>query len=476
ELGRLRQAMLLGLARQPLNAPEALTRLIAASRPPRDPALTALALAGQQQRFQRAAFDLTTEGTSEAARQLHQDPRPILPGRARVLLLRLASGLEKGIADAALSIAIRRIVQAGFRPHPFDLPRLLPHIKADPRCLGLAERAFLALLDDPEGADAPSVAHAEITPETWTLFPRGHRVAFLRDERRKHPAKAREMLAVVFKSEPAAMRGDLLAALDVGIGSDDLPLLESLATDRAESVRTIVANLVARVAGTPAFAARLQAAAACFIRQGSGVAGMLRRIGLASSVAFKPPPSAKPAERHAALRQLFDGFSATEIGAAIGLTADDVLGALPADEEAVYDAFSARAARDGDAEMMMRLTEARLAVAEGKRRSPAAALAWLAGNLTAPVSVDFAKRLLAGDALQATLRHLHEATTPAAMKDDGTLVFTAALLPEALLAPFLEMIAPLPPAIGRPARDFAELTLALSRSSLERNLTDDDRD
>src|SRR5579872_2044006 len=155
ELGRLRHAMLLGLARQPLNPPEALRRLIAASRPQRDPALTALALAGQQQRFQRPTLDQAVGVASEAARRMHHDPRPIMPEPARRLLLRLANSLDKGAADAILCVAMRRIRRRGFRAHPFDLPQLLPRLKDDPRWLGLAERAFRALIDGPQVADGP---------------------------------------------------------------------------------------------------------------------------------------------------------------------------------------------------------------------------------------------------------------------------------------------------------------------------------
>jgi hypothetical protein len=155
-------------------------------------------------------------------------------------------------------------------------------------------------------ADAPGLLQAEITPESWTTFPKAHRVAFLRDYRRKHPAEARKLVEDVFKSEPAAVRGDLLAALEVGLSRDDLPWLESLATDRAESVRTIAARLVACVPGT--FTARLAEAARCFVR--SSVGGILSRIGLAStSAVFKPPSTAAGTDRSDVLAKLFDGLS-----------------------------------------------------------------------------------------------------------------------------------------------------------------------
>src|SRR5262249_7199833 len=160
---------LLGIARQPIVPPETLKPLLAAAAPDRDPALALLALAGQQQRFQQGGVFEKVEATPEAAQRLHQDQRPILPEPARPALLRLASGVEKGAADAVLSVAVRRIAAAGFRLHPFDLPSLIAHIKGDAQCLGLAERAFLALVSDAAVADAAGLLHGEATRETWTL-------------------------------------------------------------------------------------------------------------------------------------------------------------------------------------------------------------------------------------------------------------------------------------------------------------------
>ena len=162
------------------------------------------------------------------------------------------------------------------------------------------------------------------------------------------------------------------------------------------------------------------------------------------------------------LAKLFAGFSAAEISAAAGLTAADVIGSLPVDEEAVYAALSSRAARDGDNATMERLVGARLASAESETYSPANVLAWLADSLTEPVSVEFGKTLLGSAALQAALQRLQDADAPRSLKDDGTLLWTAAVLPAGLLASFIAMIAPLPPAATRSARDLADLVLALA--------------
>jgi hypothetical protein len=463
DLGRVKQAMLLGLARQPLGIPEPLQPLAAAA-PDRDAALTVLALAGQQQRFQRPARHDGIEPLSEAARRMHQDPRPILPEAARRALLRLANGVEKSLADAVLSAAARRVAGSGCRLHPFDLPRLIAHIKADARCLGLAERAYLVLTVGCQAVTTPTVLDNEITRENWTGFQKIHRIAFLRNERRKHAAAARALLQDVFKTEPANVRSDLLGALDVGLGVDDLPFLESLANDRADSVRAVAARLVAAVPGTPAFTARLSEAARSFVR--SSVSGILNRIGLAgaAAVTFKPTTSANRSERHAQLARLFEGFSVAEVGATAGLTVAEVIAAIPTDDESVFAAFSQRAVRDGDTPTMMRLAKAGLTAAS----SPARALAWLASNLTEPASLDFGRYLLGTDVFEHALQRFQEADTATAMKDDGTLIWTAAVLPPPLLAPFLAKLEPLLPATTRAAREFAALVLALDAPTQRR--------
>jgi Family of unknown function (DUF5691) len=468
DLGRLKQAMLLGLARQPLDVPDPLKPLVERAMPERDAALTVLALAGQQQRFARTTLD-RVEALPEAARRLHEDPRNILPEPARRALRRLANGVDKDFADAVLSAAVRRVARAGLRVHPFDLPRLIGHIKGDARCLGLAERAYLALADHSDSANAPHRLDATITRDNWTGFQKVHRIAFLRGERRKNAGAARALLEAVFKSEPAPMRGDLVAALDVGLGVDDLPFLESVAADRAESVRSVAAALIAGVPGTPAYAARLAEAAGCFARSGSGISGMLRRIGLGgreyggeAAVVFTPPETVNLAVRRERLTTMFTGFSPAEVGAAAGLTAEEVIGAVPANEWVVLTAFFSRAARERDDATLMQLAQAPLMAPAASLHSPAAVLAGLAGHLTEPVSVDFANTLLGSATWQGALERMQDADTPAASKDDRTLVWTAVLLPASRLPSFLETIAPLPPAITRTARDFADLVLALA--------------
>jgi hypothetical protein len=457
DLARLRQAMFLGLARQPLGLPEALQALLAAA-PGKEPALAALALAGQLQRFERPVVERGAGGVPEAARRLHDDPRPILPEPARRLLQRLANGAEKAMAGAVVQAAVRKVMNAGFRLHPFDLPRLVAHIKGHAACLGLAERAYLALAEAPGKPEAPNLLHAEIAAENWTEFPKGHRVAFLREERRRDAAAARALLEGVFKSETATVRADLLAALEVGLGPDDLPFLDSLAADRSEGVRNVAVRLAAGVPGTPAYTQRLADAAGCFVRADRG-SSILKRIGLAGSagVVFNPPVA--KTDQRAMLSRLFEGLSPAEIARVGGLATAEIMAALP--EGIVMETLCEKALRDCDDELVAQLCAQRLAAIEAGKHSPTPMLGWLAEKLTEPVTIDFGKALLASSTWWAVLDRFKEAAMPAAMRDDGTLIWTASVLPPELMAAFQDAISDLPPVTARSARDLADLVLAL---------------
>jgi len=85
----------------------------------------------------------------------------------------------------------------------------------------------------------------------------------------------------------------------------------------------------------------------------------------------------------------------------------------------------------------------------------------LALDLSGPVPPEFGKLLLESAAWRAVLERRKEAATAGAMKDDGTLIWTAAILPPERMAAFQQAIAELPPISARSARDLSDLVLAL---------------
>jgi hypothetical protein len=84
-------------------------------------------------------------------------------------------------------------------------------------------------------------------------------------------------------------------------------------------------------------------------------------------------------------------------------------------------------------------------------------LASLANQLSAPLADERAAELLDSPGWQAALEKRRVATG-----DDGTLMWTALMLPDGMMRRFLDAIAPLPAATVRSARDFAELVLQLN--------------
>ena len=468
ELARARQAMMLGLARQPFATPAALAPLVAAAEPEpgldrgpdADPARLTLVLAAQRQRFERPAGIAST--AVPVARQMHADARPILPPPARRALARLSNAVAKGETAQVLQTAVRRVVAAGFRPHPFDLPWLMPHIKPSPACLGLAERAFLALSEKPEAGERPrtGILHAEITTANWTDFPRGHRRDLLARQRAADPAAARALLESVFKTEPAPVRAELLHALAVRLSLADQPFLEGLAGDRADSVKQVAARLLAQVPGTPAHAARLAAAAACF-QKPAGVASLIARIGIgnAGEVTFVPPKAAKT-EAGGALWKLFNGLSLDALARATGLPGPQILDALPEDD-VVFNCLVETAVTDADAAAQALLFEHKVRAVAAETGARFVTLAAISAHAPAQMSLALAETVLASPGFARVAEALNTSGT-ATPKDDGTLLALAGLMPAEAMPRYLAALEPLPMAATREARAFAELVLALA--------------
>jgi hypothetical protein len=446
---RLRQAFALGLSRQPL------TLAI--------PELAVLALTSQRQRFERPTT-AELEPLAEAAVMMHQDDRPLIPDRARRCLLRLVSGARKGADTEIIGAAARRAARAGRRLHPFDLPAMAPYMKAISEMLGLAERAYLALTDRSVTEDAaPSLLNTEIDATIWTQFPKKRRAAFLRRERARDPAAARALLEGVFKSEPALVRAELLGALDVALSADDLPFLGGLVSDRAESVRSTATSLIGRMPGTAAYDARLADAAACFPRA-SGVSKLLAGVGLTGAVAFKPQKDSNPE----ALAALFAGLPANAVAEKAGITVAQLLDALPADDVMIVAAFLATAtARSGPGSKdATDLVMHKLSPDRSGAYPNGYALKQLAAALGDPLPAGFALDLLASQKWQAALARFAAENAPPSIKDDGTLVTTAAMLPAEAMPRFIETLTPLPPHVTRTPCDFCEFVIAMSTEAI----------
>jgi Family of unknown function (DUF5691) len=458
DLATVRQALTLGLARQPFRLSPALQALSAQASDGRDPVLAILALIGQRLRFERPPTHEVSP-VPEAATRLHQDERPILPEPLRRSMLRLINGADKHATGMVASAAVLRLRAVGLRLNPFDLPALMPHLKAQIGQLGLAERAYLALTETSEASAKPSsLLFTDITRENWAEFTKGHRASFLRTERRTDAAAARALLEGVFKTEPAAVRSELLEALDVGLSAADLPFLESIAADRAESVRTIAGSLITRIPGTAAFEARVTVAAACFARA-SGLGKVASAIGLGNEVVFKVPKDTNAEQ----LRALFAGLTADQIATAAGISIIQLLDALPTKDVTLFFGLleAARPMPASSPGGTMELVTFMLSPERAEPYPNSHFLHLLAAELTEPLADEFAGRLLQSSRWNTVTQRLQEAAQTSATKDDGTLLLTAMMLPVSAMPAFLQSISPLLVTTTRTARDFAEFTLSL---------------
>lgn len=471
DVARLRQAMILGLARQPLQPPAAIADLFAASRgegpaPATDTALALLAITGQRLRFERPAPTLAV--VPEAARHLHADPRPILPEAARRAVLRVPIGLDKSIANVVMPAVLGRLAASGFRLHPFDLPAMLFHLKSAPGSMGLSERAFVALTTKADDGAPDHLLHASITAENWASFPKAARRSFLENRRRGDPAAARALLESCLKTDPAPVRAELIEALRVGLSEGDVSLLEKLAIDRADSVKKAAQLVLSHVPGTPARQERLAAAARCFTR-GGGVAGsLLRAVGVtggsAASVEIELPEGRTVHERGTAFLALIDGLGLAELSEATGFTPAALAEAV-ADYESFFDLLLQTAIRSSETQSIMTLVDARMM--DPGPYPHAAQLSLIASALPRGLPVQLADRLLASPSWTGRLLQFGHATLPSEFKDDGTVALTAALMPASRMPAFLETLKPLPLATTAAARAVADLLAALAAPASE---------
>jgi Family of unknown function (DUF5691) len=388
---------------------------------------------------------------------LHADPRPILPPDARRALNRLAGSVEKSLAGNVLPAALRRIAAAGCRPHPFDLPELARHIKADAENLGVAERAYLALIASDADEDAArGLFFDRITAENWITFPKTQRRTFVAGMRRDDPAAGRALIESVWKTEPAPVRAALLEALAVGLGLDDKPFLERLTTDRADSVRQAAQRLLARMPGTEGFAPRAAEAAKCFTRKAGGIGRVLAALaGGGGTLTFAPPGGLLT---YVQVDQLFSGLSLNALAEAAGVTPAEIVAALPAFEVHILRCLIETAAADGDSASLQCILMGDLRTSRpltGADVQPFAA----AGLV---LDADGAARFLAAPAWKNAVTEL--AGMARAPKDDGRLLFTATLMPREAMRAFVASLDAAPLAAARAARDFADLILALPDS------------
>jgi Family of unknown function (DUF5691) len=147
--------------------------------------------------------------------------------------------------------------------------------------------------------------------------------------RGREPDRARELIEASFTSDPAPVRTRLLSALKRGLSTADVPFLESLARDRAPSVRERAQQLLKYIPGTASAEGRVRDLLA---RTKVSAAGLLRkRITLtlelpANVQTMSPGVAAAEAGRSWAADE-YAGIGLDAMAAAFGLGVAEMIAA-----------------------------------------------------------------------------------------------------------------------------------------------------
>ncbi len=221
--------------------------------------------AGAWSIYQTAGY---TPSSAEPLPPAHAEDLPPCSARAALLLRDvLARNDETLLVDAC-----GRLAAGGLRL-PFDLlPDFLDQRKHEVRAalrpvlgqrgrwLGRFRESWLWAA---ETVVPETEADEALPPESerlWQEGTLGERAAVLRQVRRRDADRARQWLEEVWSQEKADHRIDLLEALTAGLSQADESFLEDALADRSKRVRTLAAELLAKIGGS-ALAERMRARA-----------------------------------------------------------------------------------------------------------------------------------------------------------------------------------------------------------------------
>ena len=325
-------ALMQGTARRPLRPLGVLGEGIS----PGDPGASArlLALALQARSWALPAIPGQFDEVAPTA-----DPRPLVPADLRPAILRLVTGKGNPPDDTAASAMALAINRGGFRLHPFDVPRLKAFVSKHAEALGV--RPDQVAGQDTTGDNAWA-SWEVLDTSSWTLATPARKAAYIAELRASDPAGAREMVAAQLPLEKADVRLRLIDALATGLSLDDRPLLESLAVERAPTVKQAVTRVLARLPGTGAAEDQI---AELLSRVRRGSTGLLRKR---VTLDLQLPANVKsPAAETDWLAANFGAVGSTALAHALGMAPEQMLEAARDDGKLVRGiAFSACTERE----------------------------------------------------------------------------------------------------------------------------------
>jgi hypothetical protein len=299
-------------------APPAWTTTVGADGPEAD--LRMLALSGH---FLGSFVTPVPSGRLSFRAEIPRLDLPTLPERLRPILRRLLAG---GQHARQTQIVAAFLAARGWTLHPADW---LPTANDD----GLPD-VYAPWLDWATSAGADKrvgPGDGALTADSWDDFGPAARALLLAAMRQRNPQEARELIAAQLGGTDAEGRLRLVQKLEAGLGADDLPLLETLAADRAPRVRAQASMLLARLGiGNGGASEAASELAGYFEVQ---TKGLLRR----TRVLVARPLKTAAQRQHRA--QLLQGGDYAALAAALGLTPADL---------ATHWVFGAEAALDTD--------------------------------------------------------------------------------------------------------------------------------
>lgn len=295
----VRQAMLLGLAKTPL--------------PDANP-LATLALVAMRGKFVRPH----PPGRAPDVSDPYQPTARYLSDESRLILAKILSDRDASTGDGIAFGVLRAINARDLKLHPFDYARLEDFISQHAENLGPEERAWLTLVR-PERKQDDIYLDGPLTEETLPQASRAHKLLFVRALRSADAPRARELIETLLPNEPANVRAELVSLLAVKLDDSDRPFLEGLLEDRAQSVRDAASDFLGCIAGTDAFATRVERLKDHLKIKTEGL--ILKHKALK----YSAPISGKADDAAEAQRTLLKGLRLKDIAGGLGMTEEDLL-------------------------------------------------------------------------------------------------------------------------------------------------------
>jgi hypothetical protein len=212
-------------------------------RPVGESVLTALSLAGQALRFERAIAPEVY-----AAEVAVRDERRLLPEMQRRPLIWLLQN-RKTTEEVELALAWS-FEKLKMRPHPFDLPRMSGFVKSHAEELGPTALHWARQEASAMGPVKDVFSeYDELSDGNWQSARPAARARYIEEQRRKDPAAGLALVRAVWGSEDAEVRLRLLKALQAELNDGDREFIEGIQKDRGARVRALAERALYRLNG-----------------------------------------------------------------------------------------------------------------------------------------------------------------------------------------------------------------------------------